>query len=612
MPKFQFAGVRPQACIHSVQILSGGSTTSAIAGDWKFYLQFRNRAGYSLLSDPVAVTLVAGNRVQITIPADARRDGEHHEEWVICGARSLYNVDARVLCTVPAYDNSGNQVALPASITLSTDEHFGIERTVTAEADLPSLPLHGMRRGLLSTGQIVRYNSFDSKWDNVIPPSFSSYVNSAEGAGGANRDAGLLDWQNCIIPDYDSGFSQPVRGTAIGYWLCNDTDFDIPSGTPVALTFRAGKFTDFGGKMVIRPRGYVNILTGNLDRTGEGGTGYYEGIDQDFIYQKIDGEIVLEKNLPPGWAFFFEVIPQFSDAQTGNLVLQGEIITLYASFSNERSMYAPGTQGLGDFIYPDPPTRKRIYPRIGYLSAKASPGAGLIKQREFRKSGSEIILGFSANTANQQVVISGDGLCFLADALPPYAARRALVGTLDGVGLPTGFQGNLAVDAGKVIRLNIIHPTTIRNNYPDVVAGSNLGDFNASKVYVYVRNLSNGNILRYIHDIIPGSTSANFAIGGLPGTTVTSLPMPDNTFGLYEPVSFTAQTELVSGFLPTANVEVAIAYYFENTVTSLDHATDCITELPNGGVVEYLDAIASGAGGGNITPEDILVLGFAF
>lgn len=612
MPKFQFAGTRPKACLHTIDILTGGSTTSAIAGNWKFYLQFRNRAGYSLLSDPVSATLSAGDRVQFTIPADARRDGEFIGEWIIAGARSLFNVDARVLCAIPAYDEQGNEVVLPVTVILSEDAHFLTEIIVTNESALPSNPLPGMRRGLQSTGQIVYYNSFTETWDNVVPPSFSSYVNSAEGVGGANRDAGLLDWQTCIIPDYNSGYSLPTRGTSIGYWLCNDTKFNIPSGTPISLTFRAGKFTDFGGKLLITPKGYVNILTGNLDRTGEGGTGLYEGIDQDFEYQKVAGEIVLEKDLPPGWAFYFLVTPQFSDTQLGNLILQGEVLTVYASFGDERSTYAPGTIGLGDFIYPDPETRRRIYPRIGYLSAESAPGAGLVKQREFRKAGAVPILGFAENTANQQVVVTGDGAVFVADTLPSYAARRALVSTLNGVGLPTAFQYSLAVNSSKVIRLNIIHPTSIRGNYPDVVAGSNLGEFNASKVYVYVKNQATGTVLQFTENITPGSSASNFAIGGIAGTVVTSLPAPANTFGLYEPVSFTATTENVGSSFTTSNVEVAIAYYFENTITSLDHSTDCIAELPNGGVVEYLDAIASGTGSSSITPEDIMIFNFAF
>lgn len=612
--KFQFAGTRPKACIHTVNVESGGSTTAASAGDWKFYLQFRNRAGYSLFSDPVSFTLSAGQKVSVTIPADARRDGEHIEEWTIAGTNiSPYNVDARVLASIPAFDDAGNPIALPHAVTFSSDEHLKLEASVANDAALPSQKLPGMRRGVSDSGQIKFWNANSETWDNVIPPKFTSYVPSAEGAGGSNQDIGsFADFQGVIFPDYDSGSTLPVRGRAIGYWLVNTGKFDVPMGTPISFTFRAGKYLDWQNKVLITPKGFADVVTGYLDRTGEGGVGLYEGIDQDFEYQKIAGEIVLEKNLPPGKAFYFEITPQFSDAQLGNLVLQGETLTCYATFSEENSVYAPGTKGLGDYIYPEPESRKRIFPSIGHLIATASPGAGLVKQREFRKSGSEIILGFDANTANQQIVISGDGVCFLADAIPPYCARRARAGTLDGIGLPTAFQYNLAVDASKVIRLNITHPTNIRNNYPDVVAGSNLGDFNASKVYVYIKDLNNGNILQYSEDIIPGSSSSSFAIGGLPGTTVTSLPNPDNTFGLYEPVSFTAQTELVSSFLPTGNVEVAIAYYFENTITSLDHTTDCIAELPNGGVIEYLDAIASGAGSSSVTPEDIMIFNFAF
>jgi hypothetical protein len=612
MPKFQFAGVRPKACIHSADKLTGGATTSAIAGNWQFYLQFRNRAGYSLLSDPVLLTLQAGDRVSFTIPADARREGEHHEEWIIAGAKATLNIDARVLFSVPAWDSMGNAATLPATVTLSTDEHFGLEVQVANESALPTSPLHGMRRGLLSTGQIVAYDSRTTTWNPILPPRFTSYVNSAEGQGGANRDAGLLgDWQGVIFPDYDSGYSLPSRGKAIGYWLVNDTDFDIPSGTPISFTFRAGKFTDWQNKIIITPKGYVDILTGYLDRTGEGGSGLYEGVDQDFLYQKFNGEIVLEKTLPPNKAFYFEVAPQFSDAQLGNLVLQGETLTIYAGFSEEVSSYAPGTYGLGDFIYPEPASRKRIYPNIGNLSAEASPGAGLVKQREFRKSSSEIFFGFDANTANQQIVISGDGNCFLADEVPPYAARRALAGTVDGVGKPTPYQYSLSVNSNNVIRLNIAHPTAIRSNYPDVVAGSSLGDFNASKVYVFVRNISSGQILQFIQSIIPGSTSSNFAIGGLAGTVITVLPSPDNTFGLYEPVSFTAATEVVSSAFSTATVEVAIAYYYENTITALNHTEGCILELTGGGVVEYVQQVAS-SGGSTVTPEDIMILNFAF
>lgn len=581
MPKFQFAGTRAKACVHSIQVETGGSITAAIAGNWKFYLQFRNRAGYSLMSDPVSVTLATGNKIEVTIPADARRDGEHIEEWVISGTNlSEFNVDAKVLCSVPAFDALGNPTILPHTVTLSSDEHFQLEASVATESALPSDKLHGMRRGVDSTGQILAWNSLTEAWEEVLPPRFTSYVPSAEGAGGANRDVGLLptDYQGVTFPDYDSGNLLPVRGTSVGYWLCNDTDFDIPVGTPIDFTFRAGKYTDFSGKIIITPKGYADIATGHLDRSGEGGAGLYDGIDQDFIYQQFTGEIVLEKNLPPGRAYYFEITPQFTDAQLGNLISQGKILTVYAEFGIEKSAYAPGTLGLKDYIYPDPPTRKRIYPAIGILVAEASPGAGLVKQREFRRTGSELILGFAENTADQQVVISGDGVCFVSAIAPPYTVRRALVGTVDGVGKPTAFQYSLAVDSNKAIRLNIIHPTTIRADYPDLVAGSGLGDFNASKVYVYVRNTTTGEIQRFIQEIIPGSTSSNFAIGGTAGVVVPFLPSSSVTFGLYEPVSFTATTENAGSSFTSATVEVAIAYFFEKTVTSLNHITGCISE----------------------------------
>lgn len=614
MSKLQFAGTRAKACIHAVEVSSGGSTTAASAGNWKFYLQFRNRAGYNLFSDPVEFTLTAGQKVAVTIPADARRDGEHIEEWVIAGTNlSPFNIDARVLCSVPAFDTQGNPTPLPYTVTFSTDEHFKLEASVANPAALPTNKLHGMRRGVTSEGKIVAWNSQTNTWDDIIPPRFTTYVPSADGPGGANRDVGLLpsDYQGVIYPDYDSGTELPVRGDAIGFWLVNDSKYDIPAGTPISFTFRSGNFTDFQNKILITPKGFADIATGYLDRSGENGTGLYEGIDQDFVYQKSGGEIILEKNLPPNKAYYFVVTPQFTDAMLGNLVLQGAILTCYATFGEESSSYAPGTKGLGNYIYPEPASRRRIYPALGNLMAEASPGAGLIEQREFRKAGSQLILGFDANTANQQVVISGDGNCFLADIAPAYAVRRALAGTVDGVGRLTPFQYSLAVNSSKVIRLNITHPTAIRSNYPDVVAGSSLGDFNASKVYVFVRNTSSGQILQFVQSIISGSASSTFAIGGIAGTVVSSLPNPDNTFGLYEPVSFNATTEVVSSSLPTATVEVAIAYYFENTITSLNHTSGCILELAEGGVVEYVQQVADG-GGSNVTAEDIMVLNFMF
>lgn len=615
MPKFQYAGTRAKACIHSVDVTSGGTTTAASAGNWKFYLQFRNRAGYSLLSDPVGFTLLAGQKVAVTIPADARRDGEHIEEWIIAGTNlSGFNVDARVLAAIPAFNAQGYPVSLPLTVTFSTDEHFKLEASVVAESNLPTNRLPGMRRGVSSTGKIVSWNSLSNTWSDVVPPKFTSYVPSSEGLGGANIDIGKLpsNYEGVIYPDYDSGESLPVRGKSIGYWLCNDTDFDIPMGTPVEFTFRAGKYTDFSNKILITPKGYADVLTGELDITGEGDSGFYEGLNQDFEYQKFTNEIILEKPLPPERAYYFEVTPQFTDAMLGNLVLQGETLTVYARFGEERSSYAPGTYGIGDYLYPEPTSRKRIYPTLGVLMAEASPGAGLVKQREFRKSGSELILGFDANTPNQQLVISGDGNCFLADTVPPYAARRAFVGTVNGVGKPTAFQYSLAVNSGKVVRLQITHPTKIRDNYPDVVAGSELGDFNADKVYVYLKNTTTGAILQYVEDIVPGAATSSIAVGGLAGTSIASLPSPDSDFGLYEPQSFTASTESVSSSLPTATVQVAIAYYFENTVTSLNHTglddtTKCITEIESG-LADRLQQVATN----NMTPENAIILGFGF
>jgi hypothetical protein len=125
----------------------------------------------------------------------------------------------------------------------------------------------------------------------------------------------------------------------------------------------------------------------------------------------------------------------------------------------------------------------------------------------------------------------------------------------------------------------------VRADYPDVIAGSTAGTFNATWLRIYIRPVGGGTVRQYESlltmeggsDVVTVGTTEPTVLGNV---ALPTRPSPD--FGLYEPMDgdYTLSTIVDPSVFTTESVEVAIGFRFENTITSITHdpSYGCICE----------------------------------
>lgn len=561
-----------------------GSITTAKAGNYTAWLQLRNRAGVTTFSPSVSFAIAAGQNATLCIPAAVRQPACDIHEVLLLLSKTADPTQAAVVATYPGYELDGVTLrSLPYDFVLSRDEHLELGKMLVNRAQLPQNMdlIHGMRRYVESDGQVLAYDGYRNVWNRASPPSFSTYVSSSQGTGGCDRDIAVIDPSEVITPDYDASgdLSQPVK-----FWIVNDTDQTtpqaIPEGTRVRLAVDingADYSAKFVGLMVLTVLGHANLATGALDTSDipqVGVQSVYQGDRQT--------DLILSKPLPPGWAYMFQVQVAFQFFQLNNEVMQGATIRFYPRFSTVNASYDEGGELLGDYILAKEKLR-RIVPNGAGLNAIALPGSGRVGSYTFREVGAQIVVGFAPNAPNQNCVITNNGVCFVTNIIPVGAHLRCLVGTVDGVGRATEWGQAIALSPSTVLQVTVSHPTSIRSDYPDAIAGLSDGRPNITRIVVYVKSETSGAISSFPVLYTLGEPSSEFLVGAIAGTNVgNNLPAVDDDFGLYAPSSesFTTTPADGTGVFESGEYRVAIAYSYENTITSISHSVThgCIYE----------------------------------
>src|SRR3712207_4677560 len=132
MPRHQYQGtpLQPPTPIATVR---SGNTTAASAGTKFLWLQYRNRAGYSLPSASVPVAIAAGEGLDVVIPAAAlpSPNGCCIWEYVLLMSDSNTLTGACVVAAHPGYEADEVTVQTPPfTISLLSDEHFKLSGLV--------------------------------------------------------------------------------------------------------------------------------------------------------------------------------------------------------------------------------------------------------------------------------------------------------------------------------------------------------------------------------------------------------------------------------------------------------------------------------------------------
>lgn len=580
MPHPQFASFRATPPAPTYAVNSGGATTTSRT--LYFRWQYQNRYGLNLgaISGPFAIA--SGQKLDIAIPESARLAGEDIHYFVLSASTSNDPTTFRQLAFYKGYEvDQVTPSMLPFTLTLNRDEHFAIAQTIANEAALPTgvnlIP--GMIRFITSLSKFFYYDPESSatvgvdvlaaatgRWLRI--GGWDTYVANTTDSDGCDRDLRLLDATTIRVPLYDlSGPGTPVR-----YLLFNSRSEDggtVPQSTPINIAvFVNGRDRSqfFSGYLKVVFEGYYRASTGVLDTSLDGA-----GITQAYQYEA--GNLALPTDLPNGYAYAFKIYPEAPAYVLNDLVPQDATVGLQFSFLGQSGDFNPAGQLTGDFIAAEYNLR-RIVPGTG-LTAKALSGSGTIALSSFRNAPQATIAGFAANTANQKVAIDGNGTVAVVSAIATGQAQRALVGTVDGVGQATAFASStVTLNPTALLKVTVTYPTAIRADYPDAIANSTAGEFNATKVRFYVQPAGGGTITQFDAAIAPGA-SQEFLVGAVSGTsTGSSLPTVAANFGLYAPEDddFVAAAQAGSSVFSAGSYVVAIAYYYEGTITSISHA----------------------------------------
>lgn len=575
-----------------ISVISG-DTTAAIAGTKYIWLYCRNRAGVTAFSSVVSAIIAENQGIAITLPSSIRKAASDIHQIGIVMNTSNNPAGGCVVATYPGFEIDGvTLMSLPTTINLTRDLHFALNATVANLAALPTnYRINGMRRYVASVNQYLDWSDRDTDWFPVVPQKFNPYVVDPTEEEGANVDlAKITDNSLISYPDYDVSGS---LSAGVKYWIVNDGSVSVEKGKRIRISCAVANgdaaSDDFKGLMKITFLGYANILTGILDTTDMTGANLNEAVD----YQgDIVTNLLLPKDLPANSAYVLQVQMAFDFADARNSARQGELIKIYPYLAPNYSEYDPAYDDIGARIL-SVGGRRRILPNgVGLSALIADTGSGSIGYYKWRNLGAQDgIFGAIANTANQKIIITNNGACFFANTVPDTAALRAIASTVNGVGLPSAWSDPIALTSSKVLNLTVTHPTTVRSNYPDVMAGSP-AVLNAGKVRIYAKNLTTSSIA--VFDMpIAGGSSENLVVGSaLPSSTISSLPIVSPAHGLFTPVAISASSSNAASSFTSANYQIAVAYLYENTVTAITHDTALGCVIESAGTLADVLAIA--------------------
>ncbi len=602
MPRYQYAAAPSNPPALTTGIIAGNITTRA--GTYSFWLQTQSRGGFSLVSTRVEATIASGSGLRLTIPSTVLpypSGGVDIRSYSILCSADTNPLNAVIIAAKPGIDTDGTTVLPPPfTIDLTENEHINLTSlTLASSANLPTGAnrINGMRRSIDDLdGAIYEWSAASTAWVIAVPQVFSGYTTSLEGTLGANQSLSVItDLTSVIYPSYAlSGDSEPIK-----YWLANNDASPVAQGTRVGLTVSAdigGIDTDLTnlagiiGGIELAFLGFVNVSTGVLDTTGSGGVGTMAGIGEAVTYTG-DGDtgLILQKALPAGSAYVVSIRANLDVATLTTQIPDGTVLRITPSFFAENATPNNAAAITGSVILGEYDRRRLVPTRT--LNPLSLNGSGILqlplnKGFSFTNVGEQSVTGLLANTANQNVVINASGDCLVSSTVPDYAPLRAIVGTVDGQGKATAWSAPVTLSNALYAQVTVTYPTAIRLDYDDAIAGSTLGQFNADTVRVYVRPTGGGNAIYWDFPVTQGNASDVFTVGAVSGVDSggTEPPArPNDRFGLYEPAddSFVPVPTAGSSVFTSQNYEVAIAFRFDSTVTSIDHRTTsgCITEV---------------------------------
>lgn len=559
----------------NITVTNNGTTT--ISRTMYFSIQGQNYLGLNFNSAMVRVDIGVGQSVAIAPPTLLPA-----EKWVNFIVSATLQDDSTTLVQIgkiPVF-TLGSQINTQPLI-LSADDHFALSSLVSATSALPLSTLPGMMRGVSSENAVYEYDLYNG-WKKTSR-LFNTYIADITKNQGCAQDARYLTEFN--PPTYSDDGS---KGTAISFWMVNDTNSNEPSGKRLGMVVKLNeeiKTNYFDKKLWMVFRGYVNTAT-NTIRNQDSQGNYFNYIDQEIPFDANKATFVLQDVLMPGEAFAIDVYPRFNL----NLV-SGTQVKVYPFFYEEAGEYSEAGEIIGDVIY-NSGDRCLVVPGIA-LSVRVLTGGGMIDSFSFQAKDEASVIGLKPNKENQIIAINGNGYCRLtSDILPLDQTEgiRAIVSTLDGISSPSNWSEQFYYKNNETIQITCNYPVredgfaTIRLDYPDTkIAGLRKANFNPTNVILYIKRLSDNKICAFkLNAIVPGISQTFLITSWASGELIAKLPTPSQlNFGLFSPTS--SVLSIGVGFSDTTSgyYQSAFAFEYKNVVTSISHdeASGCILTL---------------------------------
>jgi hypothetical protein len=564
------------------------------------FLSARNRAGWTVASDPVTVNIAANTGVTVNFPPAARGIGTNFLRYSLSAGTTNDPIQSRQIAEWENYFPDGLTTRVLAPIALTLPAHILLAPTIATPANLPTGTglINGMHR-LISGGlpgnaaaSYYKYSAYESrpvnaeriiepipgeKWVRVLSP-YTGQFTDPYGVGGCAADVRSIDPNYIILPPaYDPNQPNPVKGVPIALTWRNNSSLPLKAGTNFGLEFRQGaeNRTDaFNGKAIVTLKGFADGL-GGLDKS-DGGVGFLPWVDIDRVWSYGDdalGILTLDKDLPAGSSVVYEIAPYFTAQQFQGNLASGETISTYLyPYSQAGKNVAALASVTGDLVLPVG-NRLHVLPKIG-ASVQIDRGSAIVKGYVFSEVGEQTVFGLTPNTANQKIVLDGNGVCTRRAAPLGSEVILAIVSTESGSGRIGTISLPLTIAANGSATL-VLNYTGFANGklaidprYP--IIGGDLADFNVPFVdlyavrggIVYPALVSGTNRVA----IVPSAT-ATVAIDSLGASIAAPANPVDPLFDLFPP-PIIAGVAGSSGSIAAGSYQFFAIYYYNGTTAS--------------------------------------------
>lgn len=592
----------------NIALINGAGQFSS-GGTLNLFIQGRNRAGYTLTSTAISpIVYTATQAIEISFPITARTPSTDYHYYIISHSPTGNPNDAIALFHWRNYELDQITERPLSPVRLSRDEHIELASSVAVPADLPTVPdlLPGMRRlvvGGIKSSAYYEYQELETRspdLENIVlqPRGIEKWVRTGSPNVGVINS--IYDTDGCSTPinevEPTSLIAAPpyaadgTKGTPIKLIYRNDSASAMPRGTAFLLQVQlegAPASQLFDGKLILTPRGFVNLDNGSIDISdGLGGEMPDIGGDVPFTFGS-RSTLFLHKDLPAGQAYFIEIAPYFSVAQLEGRILEGANISINITPAAQSGENAYGIwQVTGNIVFKGG-DRLRVIPGVG-LNARIGSGTALIERFTFPERGARDVYGIAPNLSEQKITLDGNGSLFYrgTGVVPITEQERAIVDTSSGYSKAS--TGNsIVVNANSSLALTLSYPCDadgdglVRLSYP-TIAGNQSAKFNPPYVRLFVKKQSNGRTyqLPNLIAVAPG-VAQQVTISNLDGATeVAVLPSPPSTdFCLFDPPLISATA--TSGTLEADTYTAIAAYYFDGSAISrISHSAElgCLIE----------------------------------